>query len=79
MVPQMPLTQWTPTAPTGSSMWSLRSSTSTATTTMMPETMPTMAAPSPSSASQPAVMPTRPASEAFRHIETSGLPFLIQV
>ncbi len=24
-------------------------------------------------------MPTKPAREAFRHIETSGLPFLIQV
>ena len=29
--------------------------------------------------SQPAVTPTRPASDALRHIETSGLPFLIHV
>ena len=41
--------------------------------------MPTTVAPTASSASQPAVMPTRPAREAFRHMETSGLPFLIQV
>ena len=29
--------------------------------------------------SQPAVIPTRPAKEAFRHMETSGLPYFTQV
>ncbi len=29
--------------------------------------------------SQGAVIPTRPASEAFKHMETSGLPYLIHV
>ena len=38
-----------------------------------------MLAPKASKASHPAVIPTRPAREALRHIETSGLPFLIQV
>ena len=32
-----------------------------------------------STTSQPAVIATRPAREALRLIETSGLPFLIQV
>ena len=36
-------------------------------------------APSASVTSQPAVIPTRPARDAFKHIETSGLPYLIQV
>ncbi len=45
----------------------------------MPDTIPTKAAPIESKESQPAVTPTRPASDAFKHIETSGLPFLIQV
>ena len=49
------------------------------TTTRMPETIPTTAAPSASRASHPAVMPTSPAREAFRHMDTSGLPFLTQV
>ena len=35
--------------------------------------------PSASVTSHPAVMATRPASEAFRHMETSGLPYFIQV
>ena len=35
----------TPTAPTGSSMWSLRSRPSTTTTTRIPETIPIIAAP----------------------------------
>ena len=75
----MPLAQWTATAPTGSSMCNFRSSTSTTTTTRMPETMPTTAEPMASRASQPAVMPTRPAREALRHMLTSGLPFFTQV
>jgi len=36
-------------------------------------------APKQSVTSQLAVMPTRPAREAFKHIETSGLPYLTQV
>ena len=46
---------------------------------MIPETRPMIAAPSASTSAQPAVTPTRPASEPLRHIETSGLPFLIHV
>jgi len=38
-----------------------------------------MQEPSASTTSQPAVTATRPASEALSDIETSGLPFLIQV
>ena len=60
-------------------MCNLRSSTSTTTTTRIPETMPIIAEPSASTASHPAVTPTRPASEPFKHIETSGLPFLNHV
>ena len=41
--------------------------------------MPTMIAPKQSITSQPAVIPTRPAREALRHIETSGLPYLSHV
>ena len=37
------------------------------------------AAPSASTLAQPAVMATRPASEALRHMETSGFPFFLQV
>ena len=41
--------------------------------------MPMTLAPSASTAEQPAVTPTSPASEAFKHMETSGLPFFSQV
>ena len=41
--------------------------------------MPIIVAPNASVTSQGAVIPTRPASEAFKHIETSGLPYLIHV
>ena len=46
---------------------------------MIPETAPIIAAPIASTFAQPAVTPTSPAREAFRHIETSGLPFFIHV
>ena len=36
-------------------------------------------APAASVTSQGAVIATRPASDAFKHIETSGLPYLIHV
>ena len=36
-------------------------------------------APKASATSQGAVIATRPAKEAFKHIETSGLPYFIQV
>ena len=36
-------------------------------------------APTASTFAHPAVIPTRPAKEAFRHMETSGAPFLIHV
>jgi len=38
-----------------------------------------MIAPVASMTSQPAVIPTRPAREAFKHMETSGLPYFSQV
>ena len=41
--------------------------------------MPMIAAPRQSVTSQPAVMATRPAREALRHMETSGLPYFIHV
>ena len=77
--PHIPFTPCTENAPTGSSILSLISTNSTATTTRIPETIPMIAEPIASTSAQPAVTATRPASEALRHIETSGLPFLIQV
>ena len=41
---------------------------------MIPATKPMMKAPKGETASQPAVMATRPAREPFRVMETSGLP-----
>ena len=79
IVPQMPLAIWTPTAPTGSSICNLRSRNSTTKTTKKPETKPTTVEPIASNAAHPAVTPTKPARHALIHIETSGLPFLIQV
>ena len=38
-----------------------------------------IAAPAQSATSQGAVMATRPAREAFRHMDTSGLPYFSQV
>ena len=38
-----------------------------------------MIAPVASVTSQPAVIATRPASDAFKHIETSGFPYLTHV
>ena len=38
-----------------------------------------IAEPRASTTSQPAVTPTRPASDALRHIETSGFPYLSHV
>ena len=51
----------------------------TTTTTRIPETAPIRQEPRASTTSHPAVTATRPASEALSDIETSGLPFLIQV
>ena len=79
MVPQAPLAPWTATAPTGSSMWHLRSRNSTTTTTSTPATAPMTMEPRPETVLHPAVMATRPAREALRHMDTSGLPFLHQV
>ena len=60
-------------------MWNFLSSTSTTTSTKIPDTAPIINAPIVSTEAQPAVIPTKPASEAFKHIPTSGLPYLIQV
>ena len=45
----------------------------------MPATKPTTVEPIASKQSQPAVTATSPAKHALMHIDTSGLPFLIQV
>ena len=79
IVPQIPFKQCTATAPTGSSTRSLLSRNHTPNTTNRPATAPIMIAPVTSVTSQGAVIATRPAREAFRHIDTSGLPYLIQV
>jgi len=42
-------------------------------------TIPMIAEPKASTVSQGAVMATRPASEALRHIDTSGLPYLMRM
>ena len=73
-VPAAPQTPWTEIAPTGSSIFTTRSKNPTDTVTRMPQTMPITAAPKGSTASQPAVMPTRPARAALKVMETSGLP-----
>ena len=52
---------------------------STTTTTKIPATIPMIVAPKASQQAQGAVIATRPAKEAFNVIETSGLPFFIQV
>ena len=79
MVPQTPFTKWTEIAPTGSSILATRSKNSTEKTTRMPETTPMMAAPTGETQSHPAVMATRPAREALKVMETSGLPYRHQV
>ena len=79
MMPHRPLKKWTATAPTGSSMCNTWSKSHTPKQTSRPETIPTMIAPVASMTSQPAVIPTRPAREAFKHMETSGLPYFSQV
>ena len=65
MVPSAPHTPWTEIAPTGSSIFATLSKNSMESTTMKPQTMPMMAAPTGLTASQPAVMPTRPARAAL--------------
>ena len=45
----------------------------------MPATAPMTMAPKQSVTSQGAVMATSPARDAFRHMDTSGFPYLIQV
>ena len=47
--------------------------------TIVPDTKPITIAPKASVVSQGAVIATRPASEAFNAMETSGLPYLIHV
>ena len=79
MVPQIPFSICTATAPTGSSTCNLLSTNHTPNITSRPETAPITAAPAQSVTSQGAVIATRPAREAFRHMEISGLPYLIHV
>ena len=57
----------------------MKSRSHTPNTTRSPATAPITTAPNASVTSQGAVIATRPASEALRHIETSGLPYLTHV
>lgn len=66
------LMQCTPTAPTGSSTLSFWSTNSMPNTTAKPAQMPMIAEPIGVTTSQPAVIATRPASEPFSVMETSG-------
>ena len=60
-------------------MCNFLSNTSTTTSTKIPATAPITNAPNVSTEAQPAVIATKPASEAFKHMPTSGLPSLIHV
>ena len=70
------MTQWTETAPTGSSMCS-RSKANTESTTSTPATRPIAMAAFAVTRSQGAVMATRPAREPLSAIVRSGLPMMI--
>ena len=76
-MPHTPFTQWTETAPTGSSTWIL-SKKNTLRTTSTPPMAPMSRAAFGVTRSQGAVIATRPASEPFRAIVRSGLPMTIQ-
>ena len=47
--------------------------------TIHPDKIPIMNDPNTFTASHPAVIATKPAKEPFKHIATSGFPYLIQV
>ena len=79
IVPIAPHTPWTPIAPTGSSIFNFWSINSIATTTAIPATIPIIQAPTGFTTAQPAVIATRPASEPFSVIETSGFLYFTQV
>ena len=66
-------------APTGSSILHLLSMNSTASTIAIPHTRPMNAAPAGLTTSQPAVIPTSPASAPLSVIDTSGFLYLIHV
>ena len=70
IVPHIPFIQWTATAPTGSSTRRTLSRNHTPNTTRSPATSPITIEPKQSTESQGAVIATRPAREAFRHMET---------
>ena len=79
IVPIAPHAPWTPIAPTGSSIFNFWSKNSITTTTVRPATIPIIHAPIGLTTAHPAVIATRPASEPFRVIETSGFLYLTQV
>ena len=60
-------------------MWNFLSKTSTTTSTNIPATAPMINAPTVSTEAHPAVIATKPARDALRHIPTSGFPSLIHV
>ena len=73
-MPKAPLTPWTAMAPTGSSILSLVSMKSAATTTSTPAMAPMSRAAQASTKAQGAVMATRPASMPLASQDGSGLP-----
>ena len=79
MVPTMPPTPCTLTAPTGSSMWSFLSMKLTDIHMMMEVIMPMTALAHMSTQSHPAVMPTNPANTPLQSMEREGFPSTIQV
>src|SRR5688572_1952668 len=72
--PNVPQTPWTEMAPTGSSIFALRSQKYTASTTSTPAMQPMTAAAHGSTNAHGAVMATRPASMPLAIIAGSGLP-----
>ena len=78
-VPSAPHIPCTPTAPTGSSILHTLSINSIPNTTTNPAKIPIIAADVGDTVSQLAVIPTRPAKEPFKDIDTSGFLYLTHV
>ena len=77
--PRRPQTPWTEIAPTGSSIFSLRSMKNTASITTTPAMSPRIAATHGSTNAHGAVMITRPASMPLAIMAGSGLPVRFQI
>ena len=70
------MTPWTEIAPTGSSIFSVRSTKKTLPQSRMPAISPMITAETELTKAQGAVMATSPASKPLAIIEMSGLPYL---